>query len=82
MSVIITLIAIWATVMWAARFLLLETLMNFFLVFVLGFVLIYLFFILAGEFRTLRLEFESLFYMVETLMFLTLPLLAASITTW
>ena len=44
--------------------------------------MLYTFFISAGSFRTLLLEFEGIFYRMERVMFSTIPLLGASITTW
>ena len=82
MTIVVTLIAIWATVMWSSRFILQENITNLALNFTLGVVLIYAFVVMAGHFRTLRIEFESLFYVMESVIFATLPLLASSILTW
>ena len=82
MSIVVTLAAIWATIIWASRFLLLESFSNFSLVFVLGMGLLYFFFLLVSHFRTLRLEFETLFYQIEKILFSTIPLLATSTLTW
>lgn len=80
--IFLTLVAIWVTLVWASRHLLLQSITNGVIIFVLGIILVYTFIIAAGHFRALRIEFDALFYLSESVMFSTAPLVASCVCTW
>jgi hypothetical protein len=79
---LLTSIAVWVSIVWAARTLLLESWMNGVIVGTLGIVILFSFAVAAGHFRALRVEYDSLFYLMESLMFATMPLVCAAVSTW
>jgi hypothetical protein len=82
LCVVVSLMSVWGTLLYSARHLLEESLMNMSVLFVLSLVLIMVFFAVGGMFRGLRMEFDAVFYFMETLMFASIPLLNASVVSW
>lgn len=82
MTILVLMLALWATLVWAARLLLQESFLHFGLVMVQGVVLLYVFAIVCSNFRALRNEFDSSFYFLEELIFATTPLISSAVLTW
>lgn len=73
---------LWGTLIYAARLLLQDSLLNFGILVILTVLICLIFFALAGQFRALRLEFETSFYFLETILMATIPLISSTILTW
>lgn len=82
LCVVVALMGVWGTLLYSARHLLEESLMNVPMLIVLSLVLLLVLFSVAGMFRGLRLEFDSLFYFMETFLFAVIPLVNASVVSW
>ena len=78
----ITLIGIFVSAAWAARFLIQESYVNLTLLITMGIVIVFLFLVLVGSFRCIHIEFQAFAAKAEQLIFLTLPLVGSSIITW
>jgi hypothetical protein len=82
LSIVVTLMCLWGTLLYAARFLLQESLLNLGVVFMLTTLIGLVFLALAGQFRALRIEFESSFYFIEAILMAVTPLVSSAILTW
>lgn len=82
MMALVTTLGLWTSLIWAARLLLKQSMLNFVVVIVQGLLLAYQFFVIAAFFRSVRFEFDTTFFFMETLIFSTLPLLSAILITW
>ena len=82
MVALVTVLGIWASLAWAARVLLKQSIFNFIILGVMGILLAFVYLVLASLFKSIRTEFESTLHFLETLMFSTLPLLCACLITW
>lgn len=82
MVALVTVLGVWASLVWAARVLLRQSLGNFIMLAVMGALLAFLYVLLAALFRSVRAEFETTLHFCETLVFATLPLLASCLVTW
>ena len=81
-SILVTGLGLWSTVVWSARLILSESMFNFSVVIVMGVLLFEVFIVICAQFRSLLTEFDSLFYFLEMQMFATIPLLCSTIITW
>lgn len=82
LSIVVTLMCLWGTLIYAARLLLQDSFLNIGILVILTVLMCLIFFALAGQFRALRLEFESSFYFIETVLMATIPLISSTILTW
>lgn len=82
LCVVVALMGVWGTLLYSARHLLEESLMNVPMLIVLSLVLLLVFFSVGGMFRGLRLEFDGVFYFMETFLFAVIPLLNSSVVSW
>ena len=82
LCVVVALMGVWGTLLYSARHLLEESLMNVALFMVLSIVLLLVFFGVGGMFRGLRIEFDGVFYFMETFMFAVIPLINSSVVSW
>ena len=81
-SILVTGLGLWSTVVWSARLILSESMFNFSVVIVMGVLLFQVFIVICAQFRSLLTEFDSLFYFLEMQMFATMPLLCSATITW
>lgn len=82
MAALISGLALWATMILAAREMLSESVMNIPLVLVMGAILISVFVIISSNFKSLLNEFGSAFYFSEVVLFATIPLMSSVIISW
>ena len=82
MSVLVSGLGLWATMVLSARMMLSESILNFPLVVVMGVSLISIFIIICAHFKSLLIEFENSFYFGEVVLFATTPLLSSVIISW
>ena len=82
LSIFVTLITLWMSLVYAARFLLQTSLLNLSMTGVFGFVVLYIFLVLSGYFHSIRISFEGAFVIIEKILFTTLPLISSTIITW
>ena len=82
MAALISGLALWATMILAAREMLSESVMNFPLVLVMGAILIAVFVIISSNFKSLLNEFGSAFYFSEVVLFGIIPLMSSVIISW
>lgn len=77
-----TLFAVWVTLIWAARLLLYESLINFSLLVIMGQVLFALFVLICGNFDSIVQEFPAVLMSCESFLFASIPVYSAVILTW
>lgn len=81
-AIAVTLIGLWGTMVWAARFLLRDSFLNIALIFLLVVTLLFIFISVAGHFRGLLLELDAVFYLLEAIIIPNMPLICSSLLTW
>lgn len=83
MTIIITLLTFWGTLLYGARYLLNQSfLANIPLLFVFAVIIFFMFGIISSGFKAILNEFDSHLLYGEALMFTTLPILCSSVITW
>lgn len=78
----VTGFAFWATMVWASRLLLQDSLWFGALVCIFGILFTYTFIVAASQFGNIFMELEWTFYFAETLIFATLPLISSALWAW
>ena len=78
----IMFMSLWVSLIWAAKFLLRDSILNFHLVAIMGIILLYTFLLCTAVFNSIRREFDGGLRLFEACAFATLPLFSASLLTW
>mmetsp|Transcript_28966 Transcript_28966/g.29311 ORF Transcript_28966/g.29311 Transcript_28966/m.29311 type:complete len:1124 (+) Transcript_28966:147-3518(+) len=81
-SITVTLMVIWGSLVWAARNLLQDSILNIFMILLLAIVLFFTFIAISSHFRTLRIEMDSIFFFLEPLLFANISLISSTVLTW
>jgi hypothetical protein len=71
-----------ASLLWASRVFLMETMFNFPVVIIIGVILSFLFFIISSHFNSILHEYGDLYYSFQLILFSTLPLISSSFISW
>ena len=83
MTIIITLLTFWGTLLYGARYLLNQSFfVNVPLLFVFAVIIFFIFCIISSVFKAILNEFDGHLLYAEALMFTTLPILCSSVVTW
>eukprot|EP00602_Paraphysomonas_sp_CaronLab_P013567 CAMPEP_0185038336 /NCGR_PEP_ID=MMETSP1103-20130426/33864_1 /TAXON_ID=36769 /ORGANISM="Paraphysomonas bandaiensis, Strain Caron Lab Isolate" /LENGTH=546 /DNA_ID=CAMNT_0027576719 /DNA_START=67 /DNA_END=1704 /DNA_ORIENTATION=- len=82
LTIIVTLMCLWGTLLFASRLLLEDSLLNIGILVVLTIILMHIFFASSSQFRAMRQEFESGYCFIESVMVCTIPLIASVVLTW
>ncbi len=76
------LVTMWCSLLWGARLLLDESMLNFCLLIVMGAILLYTLVCVLSQYKSILYDFHDAFNYMEHVIFMTLPLYGSALVTW